>query len=72
MTIGVQFGSDDYMVLALNSVQMFMAGMVFALSFSLAADRFETKPARTLASTIMNVFYYVAMAVAMAISFTLH
>eukprot|EP00730_Choanoeca_flexa_P016662 TRINITY_DN7925_c0_g1_i1.p1 TRINITY_DN7925_c0_g1~~TRINITY_DN7925_c0_g1_i1.p1 ORF type:complete len:464 (+),score=98.15 TRINITY_DN7925_c0_g1_i1:246-1637(+) len=65
------FGRNDYIVVALNSVQMAVAGMIFSLSFSFAADKFTTKPARTLASTIMNVFYYIAMAIAMGSSFGL-
>ena len=67
----LQFGRNDYIVVALNSLQMAVGGMVFSLSFSYAADKFHTKPARTLASTIMNVFYYIAMAVAMGSSFAL-
>eukprot|EP00045_Choanoeca_perplexa_P013598 m.154791 g.154791 ORF g.154791 m.154791 type:complete len:459 (-) comp16397_c0_seq1:1184-2560(-) len=65
------FGRNDYVVVGLNSLQMAVGGMVFSLSFSYAADKFETKPARTLASTIMNVFYYIAMAIAMGSSFAL-
>merc|ERR1712146_131950 len=54
-------GTNDYVLLAINSVQMWLAGIIFSLSFSLASDKFRSKPARTRASTIMNVVYYVAM-----------
>lgn len=62
---------DDYMVIVLNSVHMFIGGVVFSLSFSMSANKFRSKPARSAASTFMNIFYYVAMAIGMAISFPL-
>lgn len=72
MAIRGIIGTNDYVLLAINSVQMWLAGIIFSLSFSLASDKFRSKPARTRASTIMNVVYYVAMAIGMGVSFALH
>jgi hypothetical protein len=62
---------NDYAVIGLNSLHMFLGGIIFSLTFSMATDHFRTKPARTLASTLMNIIYYVAMAVGMGISFAM-
>eukprot|EP00056_Hartaetosiga_gracilis_P008324 m.118668 g.118668 ORF g.118668 m.118668 type:complete len:515 (-) comp12899_c0_seq11:235-1779(-) len=59
---------NDIVLLVLNSVQMIIAGVVFSLSFSMAANVFHSKPLCARASSIVNFTYYLAMAIGLAIS----
>eukprot|EP00043_Microstomoeca_roanoka_P018901 m.206408 g.206408 ORF g.206408 m.206408 type:complete len:429 (-) comp16907_c1_seq2:242-1528(-) len=62
---------SDAAVLVVNSLQMFVGGAAFSLCFSNASSQFTAKPDRTKASTVMNICYYLAMAVALGISLAL-
>ena len=54
---------NDYSVLLFYTVHMWLGGVVFCQSFTLATHLFDNPADKTVGATVMNVLYYVGVCV---------
>ena len=60
---GLGLFGNDYVVFIFYTVHMWLGGLVFCQSFTVATHLFDNPADKTVGATVMNVLYYVGVCV---------